>query len=226
MQTIVIPDVHENFDAVQRILEAQPDFDKAVFLGDWFDRFPHQPGDMLGTARWLAANQGNPNFIFLYGNHDMPYCYPQRGLMCSGHQPYVKATLLEAGVDMRKWFRFFAMVDGYLLSHAGITPEFVHRVLDHEALERAVLHQLKTESHDLPSLVRAGYARGGDQPKGGCTWLDWNDEFEDILGVPQIVGHTKAKEPRWKGASLCLDTMLKHYAVIEDGKVTVKETPL
>lgn len=224
MKTLVIPDVHENYAAVQRVLDAEEGFDKAVFLGDWFDRFTSQPGDMLATARWLAANQENPDFVFLYGNHDMPYCYPQRGLLCSGHQPYLKATLLEAGVYMRKHFRLFCRVEGYLLSHAGFTPLRIETVPDLESLEQGVLAQLKDGSA-VPSLVAAGWARGGDQDKGGCTWLDWEDEFEDIPGVPQIVGHTKAKEPRWKGASLCLDTMMKHYAVIEDGRLTVKETP-
>ena len=111
-KTIVIPDVHENIFAVQRILDSE-DFDKAVFLGDWFDRFPSQPGDALATARWLATNQADPRFTFLYGNHDLPYCFTHRGLACSGHQVYLKSTLLEAGVDMPAHFRLFTRVDGY-----------------------------------------------------------------------------------------------------------------
>ena len=87
------------------------------------------------------------------------------------------------------------------------------------------MQRLRENTPALHPLLRAGWVRGGDQAKGGCTWLDWDEEFEDIPGVPQIVGHTIGKEPRWKGASLCLDTQLRHYAVIEDGKVTVKETP-
>jgi hypothetical protein len=47
-----------------------------------------------------------------------------------------------------------------------------------------------------------------------------------IIGVRQIYGHTPANEPRRLHDHLCLDTNMghgpQHYAVVEDGKVTVR----
>ena len=40
-------------------------------------------------------------------------------------------------------------------------------------------------------LIGCGYARHGDAPVGGLTWLDWAEEFAPIPGIHQIVGHSK-----------------------------------
>jgi hypothetical protein len=233
MKTLIIPDVHENIFAVQRIFDAELDFDYVVFLGDWFDRFSNQPGDALATARWLSANQADHRFTFLFGNHDIPYAFPpRRGLLCSGYQYHIPALLGETGVRMAKYFVFYTRVGRYLLSHAGFTPELLafdgkgtgDRLSGTENIALASLAD--EQSRALHPWLAVGWSRGGDQSKGGCTWLDWNDEFEDVPGIPQIIGHTKSKEPRWKGENLCLDTAMRHYGVIIDGeRVIVKEVP-
>ena len=224
MRTIVVPDVHENVAAVERCLAAQP-FDRAVFLGDWFDRWPTQPGDALQTARWLARNQSRPDFIFLWGNHDLPYWFPHPGLQCSGYQHDVLALLRREGVEMLPHFRLFHDEQGYRCSHAGFTPEYA--VMPGAELQRhcdAAVAGLSTDLRRLHPLLAVGYSRGGDRPRGGCTWQDWS-EFEDVAGHPQVVGHSNARVVRWRGGSVCIDTMMRHYAVIEDGDLTVKETP-
>lgn len=95
-------------------------------------------------------------------------------------------------------------------------------------------------------LFGAGYNRGGSQPVGGVTWEDFGDFVPTKF--PQIVGHTPVKgpafitmnksgslksflasdakdiairfpSPRW---ILDLDTHLEHYAILEDGVLTIK----
>lgn len=219
MRTLIIPDIHENIEPVRRILDDEC-WDDVVFLGDWFDRFSTQPGDALSTARWLAANQADSRFRFIWGNHDLPYAFSHRGLACSGHQYDLKCLLLYEGVAMRSHFRLHTRVGRFLVSHAGFHHSFIG---DYENLCAGAIKALEAGDHRLPGVLGPGWARGGDQMVGGCTWLDWNDEFEPT-DTPQIVGHTIGKEPRWKGEALCLDTQLAHYAVYEDGDLTVKET--
>jgi hypothetical protein len=68
----------------------------------------------------------------------------------------------------------------------------------------------------------AGVERGGPARYGGILWCDWN-AFEPIKDLPQIVGHTPGREVRYKGNSICLDTHLHHYGLLENGELTVLE---
>lgn len=221
MKTLVIPDVHENIDAVKKILATG--YDRVVFLGDWFDRFPTQPGDLLATVEWLEANIGREEFTFLYGNHDMPYAFAHEDLQCSGHQYQHRGPICRAlqSERARCAFKLTTLVDGWRLSHAGFAPQHASGDID----LRCELTIAALRDGRLLNLLQAGDSRGGSADIGGCTWLDWDCEFQPVDGIKQIVGHTKGKDIRWQGKNVCLDTGLRHFGVIEDGKFTVHETP-
>lgn len=215
MRTLIVPDVHENIEQVIRVLAVES-FDKAVFLGDWVDRFKTQPGNLDDTIRWLYKNVDNEDFTFLYGNHDLPYAFSVYDLGCSGHQsdPLI-GTFFKSDIA-KKNFRLFADVDGWVLSHAGFTDKNIHT--RNSVAQDAITHLEKGYMHHL---VEAGMSRGGRQPVGGCTWLDFRDEFEPVEGFRQIVGHSRGEMPRRNGMNFCIDTGLKHYAIIEDGKLSI-----
>ncbi len=90
-----------------------------------------------------------------------------------------------------------------------------------EANKEALAALRANESH---WLFRAGTARGGFQRCGGITWCDWN-EFEPILGLNQVFGHTPGREPRNDNSggcfNVCLDTHFQHYALVQSGEVTI-----
>lgn len=93
-------------------------------------------------------------------------------------------------------------------------------------------------------LFAAGWTRGGLEKYGGCTWEDFGAFIPTPF--PQIVGHTPLKTPvfktmnknggianfasndaqvqDFKGKKFCLglDTHLNHYAILEDGELTIK----
>lgn len=96
-------------------------------------------------------------------------------------------------------------------------------------------------------MYGAGWSRGGRETYGGLTWCDFDLDFL-ATSFPQIVGHTPHPHPLFhlrqpngskvevKRASettpedlktnwwaLDLDSHLDHYAVIDNGKLTVKE---
>lgn len=152
-------------------------------------------------------------------------------------------------------FSLYGKTNGYLLTHAGFTRRWLNKFsasLLERHLEEAFQALLKGELHPLLGI---GVDRGGDNEIGGVTWCDWR-YFAPIPGVPQIVGHTPDQQVRWAGferrgageynfedcvagdldeeaqftvedeVSLCLDTNLRHYAIIEKpGIVQVKRTP-
>jgi len=75
--------------------------------------------------------------------------------------------------------------------------------------------------HQLYTAV--GRARGGmGSAVGGLTWCDWDHEFVPVASVRQIVGHTAGAGPRSHGENWCIDTDLRHVAVVdEDTRVRI-----
>jgi len=115
------------------------------------------------------------------------------------------------------------VANGYILSHAGFhykhfTPmiseiENVHRLYQQwENDKNSFYHKAWHWIWDV------GSARGGVHDVGSPVWLDWNDEFTDIPGFPQIVGHTNDDVPRQTGNSYCIDAYRSTYCILTPGK--------
>lgn len=216
MKTVVIPDVHEKIHLVIKVIEKEYDANRFVFIGDWWDRFPSEEGSIAGTAAWLCTNASNKSYTFLWGNHDMPYCFPFEYLQCSRFSNNKKNKLVRNGatLSMKENFVLATRVGKYVVSHAGIHPNFAKNVDAYIGFKLSLEYVMQT-----PFELQAGVDRGGRALVGGLTWLDWNRGFEETPGMPQIVGHTADWEDfkvRRKGESICLDTNLKHYAVVVD----------
>jgi hypothetical protein len=220
VKTLLISDVHEEIPTLERVLNEAGPVDRTVFLGDFFDAFNRTTQTTVATMNWLLANHKREDCEFLYGNHDLPYAFPGiRELLCSGHS-YATMQLLQEHREIWNPFKLHTYVDGWLVTHAGVHPTLWAN-LDSEC--DAALRYL---ANGIASrIVGAGWARGGMQEWGGLTWLDWNDEFEPIPGVKQIVGHTRGTTPRFKGPeNVCIDCDLKYYAIIQDGELLVCST--
>ena len=195
---VVIPDIHEasNLDRVEAAIgREKPDL--TVFLGDFFDQWDDTPRDAGRTAEWLAHSVEKPNRIHLFGNHDLPYAYPEcRALKCPGwtteKQEAVKIHLPEmawASLKLAHW-------EGDLLfTHAGwsrnCTPVDSELFKDPKAF---LDDQISSAWAKIPDggfhwVFLAGRGRGGANPCGGLTWCDLR-EFRTIPGVNQVFGHT------------------------------------
>jgi hypothetical protein len=228
MATFVIPDPHERLDAVKAVLGLAPPDAKVVFLGDWFDTFkPYDEDRVYGVCGWLVNNVSNPRYTFLLGNHDVHYINTKYA--CSGFNPRTNA-IVNAAVphDMWRMFKVFTKVGPYLVSHAGFREETLPYAQEDQCADaiEGLIRQKPSPKEPYDPLFGAGRARGGTQPYGGPTWLDWNYEFYPMGEVPQIVGHTAGAKPRVKGLpgeldSHCIDTHSKHYAVVDDDEIKV-----
>jgi hypothetical protein len=231
MRTLVIADVHHRISAVDGMLTQAGKCDSVAWLGDWFDDFNDSPADAVRMAEWVACRMADhPEDIFLLGNHDSHYRFPYRWNMCSGFGGE-KLRAIEP-IMRDRWDNFFlcAEVNGWLLSHAGFHRSLADPIRGLDPLwlveqEGAALQQ--AGAGNPHRWMQAGWYRGGDYPVGGPTWLDWDEEFEPIPGVNQIVGHTPHDEPKRKqiagSDNWCLDTHSAHFAVIENGVVTVSK---
>jgi len=252
MKILVIPDLHENLDFLAYILavEDTAKFDKVVCLGDYFD--PHgvvNPCEanlkrMAGTIFGMKEILGDKLHL-LCGNHDLPYyalrpaCRGNTGRPNNfignwlGQTTDERAEIINEIWDESFWqqLEVAVMLDGWLFSHAGVHPDWWPSELSDTA---ACYKWLRSEwksafrriyEEDEHPVFSAGRARGGLLPYGGPLWLDWNEEFEDALEVPQIVGHTRCPDPNQKGRSFCLDFAQAAYSVVEQGQVELRIWP-
>jgi hypothetical protein len=226
MKELIIPDVHLKHRRVQEILDREP-ADRNIFLGDWFDDFDDNPTMNADTADWLVKRMESTTSgtdVFLLGNHDTHYLFPQvPQLICSGYNSYKAAAIRKiVKEEHRDRFRThaFSLSGGNIMfSHAGLHPDLLPSLTVLEDIAEQAINDLKNKK--MHYFFGAGYSRGGRQRIGGINWLDWS-EFIDIDGAPQLVGHSVGRHPRQTGQSYCIDTNLDHYAVIEDGILSIK----
>ena len=236
MKTLIFPDLHEPLAPVLARIEAiiageAPD--RVVFLGDYFDHYNDTPSDADRTARWLKKSLTDPRRTHLIGNHDASYLWPNEATFCPGFTwEKEKAIRLVLGRNAADSFVFHIWVDGWLLTHAGLSAQWVPEGLQPDILDRWLTDEAQAARASFAAdkhhwFVSVGPKRGGiDRKAGGILWCDFR-ELLPIRGVRQIFGHTPADHIRRIGQDhICLDTNTghgpQHYAIVEDGKVATR----
>ena len=250
MRYLIISDIHTHHDTAQRIIDSVP-HDVVVCLGDFFDDFGDTARNNEDTAIWLKDKLAQANFVACWGNHDISYWCPNRATWCSGFgdgkQAAVSSVLGPA--DWAKFRPFYYIQEGnWLLSHAGVNRYAFGNPacpLNVEDIGQACKEGLyATSLGQYHPVFQAGWDRGGVNRYGGITW----QSFETLIPLDefrQVVGHT----PSWpqpqvrffgKGGNIRqqsvgnfhgwgnhpeivvdIDTHNRHYAVIEDGKISI-----
>ena len=236
MKTLIFPDLHESLATVviDQIIECEAP-DRVVFLGDYFDAYNDTPADAARTAQWLKTSLADPRRTHLIGNHDASYLWVCEATLCPGFTwEKEKAIRLVLGAQAARSFVFHTWVDGWLLTHAGLSSHWVPAGLYPDVLDRWLAAEAQTARVSFAAekthwFVSVGVNRGGRAPAGGILWCDFS-EFTAMAGVRQIFGHTPAAQPRWIGTEqLCLDTNLgrgpRHYAIINEGAVEIRALP-
>lgn len=240
----VIPDIHDRVDLVQRIMDKVSGIDKWIHLGDYFDSFPNEGATnrAIETAKKVKEWLRDPNIVNLMGNHDLSYGWSgdNRIHRCSGYTTN-KRQAIHQEISWEDWQRFTLhyWVEGperpWLITHAGFDKDFcwpkreLRWTIDAqcEAALKSLHGPIPYERGEGHTLLSAGRDRGGrNQFKGGILWSDWRS-LEPPPGVNQLVGHTIGFQHRvedWRGCTaVCIDTSNRHYAVLEDGLLSVCE---
>lgn len=245
--TLVIPDLHLRWRLVDALLK-EVAYDHIVYLGDFFDQFNDSAAQARKQAIWLKAELKKPARTFLWGNHDLHYATPNQHTVCSGYKSD-KAIAINEVMQPGDWakFQWYAWCDTWLVTHAGLHPSFVpadvkdliirdpklkHRVLDNWLSEECRYADTALRKNESHRFFRAGRARSGNQRYGGLTWLDFNSEFAVVPGINQLVGHTNQMHT-WSPATIetanssnhCIDCDSKYFAVITNGRLSLKEIP-
>ena len=236
---LIIPDIHQNHVFLKTVLEREDPntFSDIVLLGDFIDakdQLYNHPAALDKTLSLVAQlmEEHEEKIEILLGNHDVIYYYMQE---VGRGSPLARSVLMNyyglpdreiLGICSKEMFQGIwrkvqsaTLKHNYLVSHAGVSADFWDPRLDAKQniiKLNAHLSRVFDIDHEPQPFFRAGYTRGGDMPRGGPLWLDWNLEFEDELPIPQVVGHTAGTVWRQKGRSYCLDARQSCYAVIDE----------
>jgi hypothetical protein len=211
MRTLVLPDVHQRIDKVEKIIENNT-FDTLISLGDWFDDFYDTPDRAEMTAQYILKlySRYGERFIWLLGNHDVPYLYPALydRYACSGNtRDKLKAInrvfLGSRPLGFKTKLAYAIRIENCLpiiLSHAGVSEHHFGQPFEKTISADSVLSRCYIAESFLAlgvdnPILNAGIARGGQELVGGINWLDWNHEYAPVEGLSQIVGHTPLREP-------------------------------
>ena len=196
--TLVVGDTHlkqelilPRVDAARERCEA----DRIVFLGDYCDEWGS--GDRwfleaLGLfAGWVEdARAEGVRVDVLLGNHDFQYLLGEEG-------PGTHAALMDEAAALLRGLGVKAAetVDGYLLTHAGLTTDWAIRHLEAPLdAEKAKAQLNALFERGAPAgwraLASCGAGRGG-WGVPSPLWADRSELWEDPYpGIDQIVGHT------------------------------------
>lgn len=235
MATIIISDLHNRVDWVEPALLLLKPYDNVIFLGDYFDDFNDTPEDVANSANWLKQSLSKPNRIHLCGTHDIWYRFPDNQYIQASGNTKEKSDAINHIITEKDWglLKLFHYEQGFLFTHAGLHAYFINKFafenkisLQGEIIDKIVKPATEKALIDVSNnrtneWLDAGFARGGMQAVGGITWLDWDDEFEPVPELNQIVGHTQMKYPGEKSTqnskNYCLDTKNKHIGILENG---------
>jgi len=243
---VIVADPHNHYKKLDNIITKE-DGDINICLGDWFDSFNlDDPADYTATARYLKDTfLPNPKNYTLFGNHDIHYLFNAPTTRCSGYEQWKYDAINKVlGVDrgsIQEKFYWFIVVDDILLTHAGLDqrllpPVFVNNERVFKYLEEASNDaNIKIKTNQRHWFYEAGRSRFGEARVGGIVWCDFNEEFQPIVDLKQIVGHTnqyitgKAAQYHREGfanitdaENICIDCNLSQYITITNGKMELK----
>lgn len=232
MSTLIIPDLHHHTENADRWLNSVP-FDRVVFLGDYFDYFEDDDSvaEARATASWLVRQMEQPNRVFLLGNHDAAYMFPEcPALHCPGFTK-AKARRIHKILRPKHWKRFqiATVEDGWLISHAGFHPSLIAGLTLDAILKKCARALRSAARGTVDPILRAGLDREGSEPVGGPLWMDW-ESLVPIPGINQIVGHTPGSDVREKvttdSKNYCLDVKNgSAAAILLNGEIQLMKRP-
>ena len=223
---LVIPDIHHKIQIAQRIIDSEKDnYDKIIFLGDFFDDFGDSYIDAIKTAKWVKERVlARDDTIVILSNHDVAYRFPNNGfLRCSGFAED-KSRVINEILSQEDWSKFRAFYVDHeintLFSHAGLTKGLFEVMKDihgddgegnrkKRGVNRYKLSDVerilaKEETIALKcaqdggsrNFFECGQDRYGHHRFGGINWCDFRG-LSPIKGINQIFGHTPCIKPAY-----------------------------
>ena len=205
---LILPDIHHRVELADKIIR-HVGADRVICVGDSQDDFNDTPEMVKNTSEWFVKFVNNPNHIFIGGNHDLMYAFPNPRFRCGGYEDW-KYYIINDIVSRKDWDKmvnYHVLDNTWLLTHAGLhnhwVPEEIKNLHKNRSqFLKAITDYLDEEiikGHRNQSWIfSAGRSRGGFQKVGGLTWCDHYEEAIPVKGLLQVYGHSpQSPEPTW-----------------------------
>lgn len=222
MKIIVLGDTHGH-ESWKKILNVEKDFDKVVFLGDYWDSFSIKPRQQKEIYKDIQEfRENNPGkVVTLLGNHDYHYIYSTEYSGWKSETNFLAKPLLED--DIRRGKLPYIHIEGDIIfSHAGVTKYWLNEVAKC-TLEELQLNEVQLRFFDWNSQM--GSNPFGDTISNSPLWVRPRSLKEDALpNYKQVVGHTNYHQiENHKDTLYFCDTLPFEYLVIEDKEFVIKK---
>lgn len=227
---VVIGDIHGR-SVWRKIVDDNPDAEKFIFLGDYFDSHEkkYYPSKQVFNFKAILEFQkhiGSDKVILLLGNHDYHYMNNRKH-----YTGYNQITYFDASPLLRENYsngniKIIHKESNFLFSHAGITDYWLHNISS-----SCDINKLNdTNTFDLRTLewnANCGYDEYGNTKSNSPIWVRpealTENKFEEYI---QIVGHTWfhpddiesiIKKGQETGIYMC-DCLPHHYLIINENE--------
>lgn len=230
---VIIGDIHGR--AIwKKIVKDNPDADKFIFLGDYFDSHEkryHSSRQLFNFNDILKTQEelGEDKVILLIGNHDYHYLNNQERYSGYNQMTFfnVHQPLYDAYNSGK--IKVIHVEDDILFSHAGVSEYWFEEVAAVSELE--LLNDPQTFNHrSLEWNMIAGYDTYGDTKSNSPIWIRPNSLISNKLkGYRQVIGHTWIPEKKmgdkefWdietEHGIYFNDLLPHHYMIIENGDI-------
>lgn len=235
MKIIFIGDIHGRA-SWKDILSTQ-EWDKAVFIGDYFDSFEFNAIEQLKNfdeiclmKRSLQAAEGK-EVIMLIGNHDHHYFRAIGDAGTSGYQARAAKNIEFALEDNKDLLQMAFMFDNILCTHAGVGEAW----LESQGWKGENIADFINDiwKHRPGNFTFHGRDPYGDDMGQTPIWIRPKSLMRDSqalkrVGIIQVVGHTGMKSIDIEGKStggkyFFIDTLGKsgEYLIYEDEKFKI-----
>lgn len=211
MKIIAIGDLHGRNDWEKVIVKN--DFDKVVFMGDYFDTFePITPGRQMENFKkiieYKTRNTGKVELLI--GNHDYHYL-PATNETYSGFQPLYKSAfgdLLHHAIN-QGWMQVCFIHKKFLFVHAGITKTWAEQNnIDLNNPEQSVNELLRYKPGRFAFTEGENCSPDGDDICQTPIWVRPASLLRDrIEGFVQVVGHTVQRKLLITNDIVLIDTI-------------------
>jgi hypothetical protein len=228
MKTIILGDTHGREDWKEIV---QQDFDKVIFIGDYFDSFniPYnqQMNNFLDILEFKKQNK--EKVILLIGNHDYHYTKEamSRGEYYSGFQSGVSFQIQYCLMEALKedLLQLCYIQDKFLFSHAGITKTWLKNTgyIGGDPLEIFINGLFKYQPLNFAFTKGSNYSPYGDDICQTPIWVRPKSLQNDRIDYyTQVVGHTQQNNIVIKENIILIDYIENsQYLIIEDGEAKV-----
>lgn len=236
---IAIGDIHGRSFWKLIVNKLEPEFDRIIFIGDYFDSFDiktdDQVNNFLDIIEYKRANMDK--VVLLIGNHDHHY-FPDIGNTGTSGYQHGGHLLIQHVLEQNRHLLKMAHSEGNVLfTHAGVGEKWLENaaidipdageVPDYEA-ETVADHVNAIWEYKPKYFIFNGREYSGDDMGQTPIWIrprslmrDSQDMKKNII---QVVGHTGMKkidiEGKATGGRYYFIDTLGHsgeYLIIEDG---------